>query len=537
MAKVSQAKYLLLFLLVVFSFLFVRATTYTTISNGNWSNPNTWDANGSPGTYWGADDQVVIAHDVHLNQSIGYAGSMTIQSSAFLYTTSNNLAVYNGGSINAQGKLQLNSYTLNGNTSAIHASEVDLNGSFTIGSNSTATFNDTVSINGNFTNNNGTVIFNNSLDIDGFLRNNNGQLTLNGETSVNGDLANNNSSADIYVNNELNVNGNMQNNSGARLHIDNTATINLNGNFSNNSSSTVNIDGRFNIGGNMANNGGTVNADGVVDVSGNLTQNGGVYNNNGVTLVEGTTTVNGPGPMNGTGLLRTNDLINYGSIAGTIDICNLDDTAMPSQVGGGNYDPTVTYCNESASAALPVELNFFNAESKSGMIYFKWETLSEVNSDKFIIEFSKDGNIFNPIAEIKAAGNSNKPLDYQYTHTASNKQTNGYYRLKQIDFDGRFNNYSPIFIKHNSLAEKINVYPNPVQNQLFVEFEGVESGEYHIALHDSKGKLIISSIEEISNETIYFETEILKRNKLESGFYFLRISSSTDRFLKKIIVE
>ena len=203
MAKVSQAKHLLLFLLVVFSFLLVRATTYTTISNGNWSNPNTWDANGSPGTYWGADDQVIIAHDVHLNQSIGYAGSMTIQSSAFLYTTSNNLAVYNGGSINAQGKLQLNSYTLNGNTSAIHASEVDLNGSFTIGSNSTATFNDTVSINGNFTNNNGTVIFNNSLDIDGFLRNNNGQLTLNGETSVNGDLANNNSSADIYVNNEL----------------------------------------------------------------------------------------------------------------------------------------------------------------------------------------------------------------------------------------------------------------------------------------------------------------------------------------------
>lgn len=513
------------------------ATTYTTVSNGNWTSPSIWDANGSPGTYWGDADVVVVAHDVHLNQNIGFGGTLKILSTASLIGSNKDLSVYSDGKVEAQGILEVDNYTLNGNTSSNHYSTVTVNGNLTVGSNSNAIFNSSLHIEGSLLNNGAKITLNSSLNIEGHLQNNNGQLILNGTATVQGNLSNNNSEAVIYVNKALTVYGNIKNNNGAKIYIDNTAVLNLNGNFENNTSSTINIDGRLNISGNMENNGGTVNANGIVDVSGNLTLNSGVYYDDGITMVEGSTIVNGSGSMQGEGLLRTNDLINYGSIAGTIDICNLDDTAIPSQNGGGNYDPTLTYCNQSLTVALPIELNYFKGKAENGNVLFKWQTLSELNNEQFNIEYSKNGEVFIKVAEIKGSGTSNKVNTYNYTYQTSSYQVNGYYRLRQTDFDGKSKHFAPIYIESSTLADHINAYPNPANNQLFVEFDGVEKGEYSLALHNASGSIVRSEIIYIDGETLYFETEIIHQANLKKGFYFLRISSNKERYFEKIIVN
>lgn len=92
--------------------------------------------------------------------------------------------------------------------------------------------------------------------------------------------------------------------------------------------------------------------------------------------------------------------------------------------GGGNGNTT----------ALPVQLLYFNVECISDIPTLKWATASELNSDYFTLEKSSDGNQFNPIANINAAGNSNQKIEYTYKIPSS--EIDNYYRLVETDFDG-----------------------------------------------------------------------------------------------------
>ncbi len=91
---------------------------------------------------------------------------------------------------------------------------------------------------------------------------------------------------------------------------------------------------------------------------------------------------------------------------------------------------------------LPIELIDFSAKGENNSIKLNWTTVTESNNDYFTLEKSSDAINFNPFATIKGAGNSNKTLIYTYTDENPLNGIN-YYRLKQTDFDGKFE-YSPV---------------------------------------------------------------------------------------------
>jgi ABC-type molybdate transport system substrate-binding protein len=99
-----------------------------------------------------------------------------------------------------------------------------------------------------------------------------------------------------------------------------------------------------------------------------------------------------------------------------------------------------------------------------------WITQSELNTDYFILERSKDGQNFEELTKIKAAGNSSALLRY----TSSDYypfETITYYRLKQVDNDGKFS-YSKII---SLLGSRLNFalvkhYPNPAKAEVFFYF-------------------------------------------------------------------
>lgn len=67
--------------------------------------------------------------------------------------------------------------------------------------------------------------------------------------------------------------------------------------------------------------------------------------------------------------------------------------------------------------ALPVSFGNISAKLKAGQLLISWETESEQNNDHFIVELSKDGKNFFPLAEISSKaqdGNSDQPLQYQF---------------------------------------------------------------------------------------------------------------------------
>ena len=83
---------------------------------------------------------------------------------------------------------------------------------------------------------------------------------------------------------------------------------------------------------------------------------------------------------------------------------------------------------------LPVELVRFDAKCDKGRAMLSWTTGSEVNSDRFEVERSADGSLFEVIGTLAAAGNSQSPIDYSFED--ERPLSINYYRLRQVDADG-----------------------------------------------------------------------------------------------------
>lgn len=91
------------------------------------------------------------------------------------------------------------------------------------------------------------------------------------------------------------------------------------------------------------------------------------------------------------------------------------------------------------SVALPITLLEF--KGKCGAL--EWATLSEVNNDYFIIETSVTGEYWVKLDTIKGKGNSHNVTKYYYFDTPDKSK---YYRLGQVDYDGRVTYFPPIAV-------------------------------------------------------------------------------------------
>lgn len=103
---------------------------------------------------------------------------------------------------------------------------------------------------------------------------------------------------------------------------------------------------------------------------------------------------------------------------------------------------TISNC---AIVPLPVELSEFGVESHEKMNHLYWTTVSELNSDYFIVERSLNGAEWDYVGNTKAAGNSNDEINYRMEDRAFTSSIN-YYRLKQVDFDGSTKVYGLVSI-------------------------------------------------------------------------------------------
>ena len=147
--------------------------------------------------------------------------------------------------------------------------------------------------------------------------------------------------------------------------------------------------------------------------------------------------------------------------------------------------------NIPVSAATPVTLLNFNGRLLGNDILLNWETATEQNSKGFEIQRSDDGIQFARIGEVVAAGNSNIKRSYSF-HDGGISQENNYYRLKQIDLDGKFE-YSRIVLIRNPVIGKevFKLLTNPFANSIDLQLGNLKAGRAIINLYDLNGKLIL----------------------------------------------
>jgi hypothetical protein len=143
------------------------------------------------------------------------------------------------------------------------------------------------------------------------------------------------------------------------------------------------------------------------------------------------------------------------------------------------------------ASVLPIELLSFDAKAgRDGMDIF-WTTVSEVNTSEFVVEKTRDGQNFTEIKKIKAAGNSTSILNYKVTDK-NPLEGNNYYRLKEIDFDGKVAFGKLIaarFIKNNN---ELSVIPNPAQNEIGINYFSDKDAMTTISVIDVKGVLVLT---------------------------------------------
>ncbi len=184
---------------------------------------------------------------------------------------------------------------------------------------------------------------------------------------------------------------------------------------------------------------------------------------------------------------------------------------------------------------LPVELIDFSAQADNNFVNLFWTTASENNSDQFIVQRSLDGNDFEDVKRLKAAGNSHQVINYS-TSDPDPYSGISYYRLKQADLGGQIF-YSKIiqveFVPGK--AEFISVYPNPVVDQINVALQGTPGDEVLLVLRDIFGREYYSKVVLLSvgQEVIAFSPA----TKLATGVYTIVATSKGDIYRKKIVIR
>jgi len=138
---------------------------------------------------------------------------------------------------------------------------------------------------------------------------------------------------------------------------------------------------------------------------------------------------------------------------------------------------------------LPVALKSFKATARRNKVLLDWQTASETNNDYFQVErtISYSQLTWEPLGTIPGAGISNDLLDYSYQDLNPYPGT-AYYRLKQVDFDGRFA-YSSIESVVMDLSK--DPYPNPATDHLIIPLAEISHSPADIRLFDISAKEIL----------------------------------------------
>lgn len=140
----------------------------------------------------------------------------------------------------------------------------------------------------------------------------------------------------------------------------------------------------------------------------------------------------------------------------------------------------------SSSATLPVNFVSFNASKvNDGLIAISWSTSDETNNDHFEIQRSVDGINWSEIAIMFPDTNPSNFHLYKYNDKFSTKGA-VYYRIRQVDFDGK-EKYSAVkLIGGANSALETNIYVS-AKNTVTVDLKNSTENNVMVRLISMNG--------------------------------------------------
>ncbi len=208
------------------------------------------------------------------------------------------------------------------------------------------------------------------------------------------------------------------------------------------------------------------------------------------------------------------------SACAAFDTHSIDTNPLFTGVSSSNFIPGAAFCDDKGTPVgvttdllekprssttpdigafeiiiqLPVKLIDFKGSKYGSSNLLSWTTITELNNTGFELQRSSNGRDFTKIGFIATKadnGNSGAVINYSFE---DNNPLAGtcYYRLKQIDKDGKYSYSSVVLLTGNkgSIFEIVNAYPNPVISNLNLVVNATKDETVEMVVTDIVGKII-----------------------------------------------
>lgn len=209
------------------------------------------------------------------------------------------------------------------------------------------------------------------------------------------------------------------------------------------------------------------------------------------------------------------------SISGSLSVVEF--SGIPSFSGGSGA------AGAGVASPLPVELLFFKAElATNNQVRLSWATAREWNSSHYIVERSRDLQTYAKIGMLDAKGLTSTRQDY-YLIDQNPPLGTSYYRLRQVDRDGKEQLYKPVSIVLTESGLPLAVYPNPSKGQFSIRVDDADISR--VTIQNTSGQTWSVPFRKAGAQVLE------SKEKLPPGTYLIEVKNGITSVVHKLLVQ
>jgi len=188
---------------------------------------------------------------------------------------------------------------------------------------------------------------------------------------------------------------------------------------------------------------------------------------------------------------------------------------------------------EPLASPVPVTLKSFTAVLlRSTSVKIDWNTLQELNCDRYEIERSIDGKTFTKVGAVRGHGFTSLDLYYTFTDDIAGISSSiVYYRLRQVDIDG-FSSFSKVVSVRVKGNADFTASPNPFSSYININIDWNSTENTVLKIYTMSGREVFSKNIKMNKGINYIQLNEL--SGLPSGNYLVQFNGADGRVYKQV---
>jgi hypothetical protein len=179
---------------------------------------------------------------------------------------------------------------------------------------------------------------------------------------------------------------------------------------------------------------------------------------------------------------------------------------------------------QNTESVLNVSWLSISGKRKGNDNHITWSTATETDNRYFEVLGSATASNFETIGTVQGGINTSSVQHYEFVHKNVTAPVM-YYRIKQIDIDGRYTLSGIIKITNKNVGNAISIRPNPVKNVASVSFaSSLIPG--HLTITNAAGHVLEKRIIQPGTSV---QTIMVNMSDKAAGLYFIQITDALGR--------